>query len=187
MRLTDLVHDYLARQLHADDLAIDATAGNGYDTEKMAQLVGPSGRVIAIDLQASAIAISTQRLRAANLLSRCQLHTADHASTLQSLLVEHASQVNAIAFNLGYLPKGDKSIRTHFESTRAALDASSQLLKAGGLLLVTAYRGHDGGQREADTVAHWMRQVESRGWCIESHEPIVPGPRIPPILWVARR
>jgi precorrin-6B methylase 2 len=187
MRLTDLVHDYLSQQLQAGDLAIDATAGNGFDAEKMAQLVGPTGRMIAIDIQADAIAITKQRLSAAGLLPQCELHVADHAYTLRSLLSKYAGQTSAITFNLGYLPKGDKSIRTQSESTLAALEASSELLKPGGRLLITAYRGHDGGQDEASIVAQWMQRVEGFGWTVESHEPIINSPRVPPILWVAQR
>lgn len=187
MRLTDLAHDYLTKQLLPGDLAIDATAGNGHDTEKMAQLVGTTGRVIVIDIQEGAIATTRERLESANALAQCELQVADHASALQSLIDAHANTTSAITFNLGYLPGSDKSIQTNPDSTLAALDASSQLLKTGGLLLVTAYRGHAGGQNEADTVANWMRKIESRDWDVESHEPIVTGSRIPPILWVARK
>ena len=55
MRLTELAHDYLAQQLKPGDRAIDATAGNGHDSAYMAQLVGPEGHVLAIDIQHAAI------------------------------------------------------------------------------------------------------------------------------------
>lgn len=187
MQLTDIVHDYLSALLQPGDRAIDATAGNGHDCTMMAQLVGTKGHVIAIDIQQAAIDASRTRLEAADCLPQTELLVADHAQALAKLSSQYAQTVSAITFNLGYLPRGDKSIKTQPESTLSALHAASQLLKADGLLLVTAYRGHDGGQAEANQVADWMQTIKSRGWAVESHEPIVPGPRIPPILWVARK
>ncbi len=187
MRLTDLAHDYLSAQLKPGDRALDATAGNGHDTTYMAKLVGSTGHVIAIDIQAAAIAATRARLEAANCVAQAELLIADHAQALHSLCEHYAQTVSAITFNLGYLPGSDKSIQTEPESTLAALRAASELLKPNGLLLVTAYRGHDGGQTEAGIVANWMQKIESRGWSVDSHEPVVTGDRIPPILWVARK
>jgi hypothetical protein len=95
--------------------------------------------------------------------------------------------MSAITFNLGYLPGSDKTIQTEPKSTLGALRAASDLLKSDGLLLVVAYRGHDGGQTEATQVADWMQTIQERGWTVKSHEPIVTGRRVPPILWVARK
>jgi ubiquinone/menaquinone biosynthesis C-methylase UbiE len=187
MRLTDLAHDYLSAQLHPGDRALDATAGNGHDSAYMAKLVGPEGHVLAIDIQEAAINSTRERLEAADCLTQSELLVADHAQALQSLCSKYAQTISAITFNLGYLPGSDKRIQTEPESTLDALRAASELLKPDGLLLVTAYRGHDGGQTEAGVVAEWMRKMDSRGWSIESHEPVVTSGRVPPILWVARK
>jgi predicted methyltransferase len=40
-----------ARSLQAGDVAVDATAGNGHDTLFLAEAVGPTGRVHAVDVQ----------------------------------------------------------------------------------------------------------------------------------------
>ena len=187
MQLTKLVHEYLSAQLRPGDRALDATAGNGYDTLYMAILVGSEGHIIAIDIQEAAITATRTRLEAEDCLTQVQLLVADHSQTLQSLGSQHAHTLRAITFNLGYLPGSDKRIQTQPESTLAALTAAGKLLKADGLLLVTAYRGHDGGQTEASIVAEWMQQIDAHGWLVESHEPITAGTHIPPILWVARK
>jgi len=187
MRLTDLAHDYLNAQLQLGDRALDATAGNGHDTAYMAELVGTTGHIIAIDIQQAAINATRARLEAAHCIGQAELLIADHAQALHSLCANYAHTVSAITFNLGYLPGSDKSIQTTPESTLAALGAACELLQPNGLLLVTAYRGHDGGQSEAGSVAEWMHTIELRGWSVESHEPIVTSGRIPPILWVVRK
>ena len=187
MQLTDIVHDYLSAHLKPGDHALDATAGNGYDSAVMATLVGTEGHVIAIDIQASAIDATRARLEAAGCVAQTELLVADHAQALCALCTNYAQTMSAATFNLGYLPGSDKSIQTEPESTLAALRVASELLKTNGLLLVTAYRGHDGGQAEANQVANWMQAVQERGWTVESHEPIVTSNRVPPILWVARK
>lgn len=187
MRLTELAHQQLDAHVQIGDTVIDATAGNGYDTEKFAQLVGPTGKVIAMDLQAAAIESTRARLEQAGLASYCELHTGDHAKILKQLTEQRSAQVSAITFNLGYLPGSDKAIQTCEQSTLPALAASAELLKPNGLLLVTAYRGHDGGQTEAEAVAQWMYSLSEYDWHTESHEPVVKSNRVPPILWIARK
>lgn len=51
-----------------------------------------------------------------------------------------------VAFNLGYLPGGDKAITTTSETTLVALGAAERILMPGGLISVVAYVGHPGGR-----------------------------------------
>ena len=184
MRLTERVHHYLNTQLKPGDHAIDATAGNGHDAAHMASLVGPKGQVIAIDIQKAAIDTTRERLNTRGCSAQVQLLTGEHSSILQSLCSKHAQTICAITFNLGYLPGSDKHIRTTPETTLRALDASRQLLNPKGLLLVTAYRGHEGGQAEANAVAGWMETLQAEGCSVESYTPATQGTRTPPILWI---
>ena len=100
------------------------------------------------------------------------------------MVEEYAGQVTSIVFNLGYLPGSDKLIRTTPADTVAALNAAKTLLKPKGLLLVTAYRGHEGGLAEAEAVAHWMNEFSGTILC---HEPDFSPNGTPPILWMARQ
>ena len=185
MRLTEKVHTILTNHLHEGDLAIDATAGNGYDTLFLAEQVGPSGKVIAIDIQDCAIRSTREKLESAGLIDRIRLVTDDHAAPLRKLIVNDHEKVAAITFNLGYLPGSDKSIQTSAESTEEALAASIQLLTIGGYLCVTAYRGHSGGTAEAETVESFMRKSEKQGHAVDCYE--VESSNSPPILWVLKK
>lgn len=188
MRLTEQVLRTLRQTLHPGDTAVDATAGNGHDTLSMAELVGNMGKVIAIDLQADAIEATKARLRTAGQIDQCKLIRGDHATVLERLAIERASSVAAITFNLGYLPGGDKRITTSPDTTHRALEASKALLWKGGLLLVTAYRGHAGGMEEAREVEAWMRTLPDTAWQVAAREPQIHNPeRIPPVLWIARK
>ena len=185
MRLTEKVHHILTNHLKEGDRAIDATAGNGYDTLFLAEQVGPSGKVIAIDIQDCAIRSTREKLESAGLIDRARLVTEDHAITLRKLMVDDHENVAAITFNLGYLPGSDKSIQTRAESTEGALAASIQLLSSGGYLCVTAYRGHSGGTSEAETVETFMRNAKTEGHTVDYYEP--ESSNSPPVLWVLMR
>ena len=182
MKLTEIVHARLADHLQAGDLVIDATAGNGHDTCFLAEKVGASGRVVAIDIQEAALAGTRLRLEAASLAGRVALVLGDHAQHLDGLAHTQPSSAAAVIFNLGYLPGGDKSITTAADNTRLALNSARVLLQPGGLLCVTAYRGHLGGPEEAAAVETWMHDWADVGDSVESHVPETKNQ--PPILWL---
>ena len=184
MRLTEKVHRILKNHLKEGDRAIDATAGNGYDTSFLAEQVGALGKVIAIDIQDCAIRSTQEKLESAGLVGRVRLMTDDHATALGKFIEANRGKIAAITFNLGYLPGSDKSIQTHAESTEEALAASIQLLAPGGYLCVTAYRGHSGGTSEAETVETFMR-TQSEGHAVDCYEP--GSSSSPPILWVLKK
>ncbi len=68
-------------------LAIDATAGNGHDTLFLAELVGPTGRVWAVDLQDAAI--TRTRERVGSLVDRVDLCVGNHADLKSMIPLEH--------------------------------------------------------------------------------------------------
>ncbi len=185
MRLTEKVHQLLSQHLKSGDLAIDATAGNGYDTLFLAETVGVSGKVIAIDIQESAIQVTRAKLIAANLDARVTLYCADHAAQLKVLAKTQPKTVSALVFNLGYLPGSDKSVQTQSTTTENALNAAKALLSPRGLLCVITYRGHPGGMEEAKAVEDWMREQEKFGARLKCHIPN--SKNTPPILWLLEK
>ena len=185
MRLIEKVHHILTNHLKEGDRVIDATAGNGYDTIFLAEQIGPSGEVIAIDIQDCAIQSTGEKLELAGLINRVRLVREDHAIALRKLIEANRGKVAAITFNLGYLPGSDKSIQTRAESTKEALAASIQLLTPDGYLCVTAYRGHSGGTTEAETVEAFMRNAKKEGHAVDCHEP--ESSNSPPVLWVLKK
>ncbi len=154
--LTQLAHNIIRRIVQPGDTVIDATAGNGNDTQMLATLVGPAGRVIAIDIQRSAIDSTSSRLAKAGLTA--DLRLGDHASTLAKLQTS-GLRVKAIMFNLGYLPGGDKQITTLSTSTRAAIQSACEMLLPAGAVTIIAYRGHAGGLEEAAVVEKWIAEL----------------------------
>ena len=50
-KVTEVNKIYLENIINEDDVVIDATMGNGYDTVYLAKKVGPKGKVYAFDVQ----------------------------------------------------------------------------------------------------------------------------------------
>jgi hypothetical protein len=159
LSLTQQTHSILQAHLRDGDLAIDATAGNGHDTLFLAKQVVPSGLVYSFDIQAAAINATHNRLLAADLRTSVLLIQHSHAQMLDYIAPEHHGKINAVMFNLGYLPRGDKAVITQSDSTLLALNAAIELLAQDGIITVLAYPGHQGGDSETVQVANWCYQL----------------------------
>lgn len=183
MRLTEYVHLCLEKRLRSGDCVLDATAGNGYDTLKAAQLVQPEGQVIALDIQEAAIKATEEKLTQAGLNTLCEFHLGNHGDLLKAL----NQTFDSILFNLGYLPGSDKTTITTPKTTLSALNQSQKLLKENGVLFVTAYRQHPGGLEEASIVENWMQKKRMEKWFIQSINPTGKEFKLSPILWIASK
>lgn len=142
------------------ETVIDATVGNGIDTQFLAEQVGTDGKVYGFDIQEEALRQADTRLqkvKSTGCTIRLLLHS--HARMQDHIPTDEHGQISAIMFNLGYLPGHDHSIITQPESTLPALEASARLLKQGGIITVILYTGHTGGQDEANEVVAWAEQL----------------------------
>ena len=119
-----LAADVLARALRPGDRAVDATMGNGHDTAFLCELVGESGHVYAFDVQQDAVANTRERLSQSGLLGRASLFCLGHERMAEQV----AGPVSAVVFNLGWLPGGDHSVTTRWETTKAAVESALELL-----------------------------------------------------------
>ncbi len=181
-----LVQAHLASLGTNSYVAIDATVGNGFDTVFLAQCVGETGLVIGFDVQDMSSA--TQYLVQAGLHHRVRLLQRGHETLLQSLKEvcppdQMLPHVQAIMFNLGYLPHGDKSLTTRTETTYAALQQSAQILASGGILTVICYPAHDGGGEETEAVLAWAKKMPSSEYGV-IHTKVLNKHGVPPELLV---
>lgn len=138
--------------------AIDATMGNGHDTQWLCELAGASGRVYAFDIQPEAVDRTRERLAAAGLTDRASLFCAGH-ERMQEFVSE---PVDAIVFNLGWLPGAEHGVTTRTETTLQAVTAALALLKEDALMTICIYPGHDEGSRELYALLNWARSLDSR-------------------------
>ena len=150
-----LAADVLSRVLSEGDTAVDATMGNGHDTEALCRLVGPSGRVYAFDIQPQAVENTRLRLLEAGLADRASLFCLGHEHLAEAV----PSPVRAVMFNLGWLPGGDHGITTLLPTTLSAVEQALSLLLPGGVLVLCAYPGHPEGAREKESLISFFSSL----------------------------
>ncbi|EXJ22749.1 SAM-dependent methyltransferase, MraW methylase family [Alkalibacterium sp. AK22] len=153
-------HKLLESRLKEGDLVIDATVGNGNDTLFLNKLVKAAGKVIGLDIQAEAIDRTRERIKNEGVYESVELHQTGHEQ-LGTLNINPES-VAAVMFNLGYLPRGDKSVITLEHTTLIALKTSLTLLKTGGLITIMVYYGHPGGEEEKNGVIDFVRSLSQK-------------------------
>ena len=156
MRAIDLVHDTIIKFVKMGDVCIDATMGRGNDTLFLANLVGDSGKVLAMDIQKEALD-STKILLDNNAIKNTQLILDSHSNMSKYAKEE---SVSCIVFNLGYLPKGNHAIYTHAQTTIKAIESGLKLLKQNGLMCVSVYYGGDSGYEERDELLPYLKDLD---------------------------
>ena len=149
-RPLEMAHDFLAQVITPEDIVVDATMGNGYDTLFLAKL---AKQVYAFDIQEQALEKTSQRIQEAG-LTNVNLILQGHET-----VDEYVTEVKAAIFNLGYLPSADKSIITQPQTTLEALEKLCQMLIKGGRIAIMIYYGHEGGDIERDAVLEFVSQL----------------------------
>lgn len=91
-----------------------------------------------------------------------------------------------VAFNLGYLPGGDKGVTTATPSTLAAVEAALEVVTSGGVVSVLAYTGHPGGLEEYEAVKQLIAELPPAYWVVMEHR-LLNRPRAPILLLAWRR
>lgn len=166
-QITQWVSRFLSEQVHAGDLCIDATMGNGHDTLLLSVLAGNNGHVYAFDIQEEALIHTQQRLTAENAPHNYTLLLESHENMANYVKEESAS---CIVFNFGYLPGGDHTKATKSESSIRALNQALPLLKSGGLLSLCIYSGGDSGFEERDAILNWLKTLDSHKYLVIKSE-----------------
>ena len=142
------VHQLLDERLREKDLVIDASCGNGNDTLYLARKC-PKGIVFGFDIQEKALD-NTKKLLDDNNITNYKLFLENHAN-IDSTLKEYQNKISTVIYNLGYLPNGDKNIKTTVDNTILSIKASLKLLNHKGFILIVVYP-HEEGKKEATAI-----------------------------------
>ncbi len=146
MNNNTFVHKYLKTLIRKEDITVDMTVGGGNDTLFLASL---AKEVIGFDISKEALDRAEERLLGKdNVTLYCQSHE------YVDRYVKHA---RFFLFNLGYYPYGDRSLPTRSSSTLVAFKKAWDLLEEGGYIVITFYRGHQGGEEEYYLLDRYIR------------------------------
>lgn len=155
---------------------IDATLGNGNDSLKLAQLF-PRASIFSFDIQMDAIIRSKELF---------DLHQVENITTFldshENIDKHVVSLIDLVVFNLGYLPRGDKSIHTNAKSTIRAIKNIMPSIKKKGSIFITAYPGSIKGNIEMIELNAFLEDVDQKSWNISKIE-FINQVNQPPVLY----
>lgn len=179
LKQLEMAHWMLKDIIKTNDVVVDATMGNGYDTQFLAEL---GANVYAFDVQEEALNATEKRLDDAgiknqifekNLSNLLKEPSVNLVLSGHENLSEYVKEpIKAAIFNLGYLPKTDKSVVTKADTTLTALDALTNQLVVGGRIAIMIYYGHEGGMEEKDAVIKWTSSLPQKDWEVTSYAPL---------------
>ena len=152
-----LAHHFVAAHVQPGDFCIDATAGRGRDTVFLCELVGSTGKVLAMDIQPQAVAETVQRVADGGYADIAQVVCDDHRHLAR---YAEPNSADCILFNFGWLPGGDHRCFTRAESSIPALSAGLELLRPNGMMSLCIYYGGVNGYGERDAILAYVESLD---------------------------
>ena len=170
-----LAHHLMTQYIKEGACCIDATAGRGFDTAFLCELVGDSGQVLAFDIQEDAVKSTRDLLEERGFKAEVRLESHVNMNRYKA-----AESVDGIMFNFGYLPGGDHTICTHAESSIAAITCGLELLKKKGVMSLCIYHGGDTGFEEKNELMAYLKTLDTKKYTVIVSE-LYNRPNYPPL------
>lgn len=161
-QVTEFCHAFLADHIKEGSCCIDATCGNGNDTEFLCRMAGSTGKVYAFDIQEEAVEHTADRLKRAGCEDRAVLFCKGHEHMAECV----QEKADVIMFNFGYLPGGDHTAATRPETSLRAVSQGLELLKEDGIMSLCIYSGGDTGYEERDALLEYLKELDPGKWLV---------------------
>lgn len=169
-----LIHDIIKNKIQFGKVAIDATLGNGHDSDFLSDLFES---VYSFDVQKEAV--DSYKIKAkANVKTICDSH--------ENFKCYINEKVDCIVYNLGYLPGANKEITTKVESTLKSINQGLELLKENGLMFIAIYSGHQEGSLEKDAILKLAKQLPKKKFGV-LYSDFINRPNNPPSLVIIEK
>lgn len=177
-----ITRDIFKEYIKAGYIVLDATVGNGNDTLDLARLVGNNGKVYGFDIQDIAIENTKKLLTENNQLDNVILIKDNHIN-IDKYIDE---PLDLAIYNLGYLPKGDKSLKTDAKSTVISVSKALELLSENGILIIVSYIGHPGGLEEKEALEEMLMGLSQKEYNVLKNE-FINQKNLPPLLYLIEK
>ena len=166
-QITSWCHEIMKSQMREGGIYIDATMGNGQDTEFFCKMAGETGKVLAFDVQDAAVEKTRIRLAQEGLSERATLILDGHEHMDR---YAQEGSVDGICFNFGYLPGGDHSIATIPETSIEAIEKGLRLLNDEGMMSLCIYSGGDTGFDEKNQILAFLAKLPAGEYTVILNE-----------------
>lgn len=167
-------HAIIKNFLENKKCAIDATLGNGHDTDFLSENFE---RVYAFDIQKEACEnYETKKVENVKVIN-------DSHSEFEKYINE---EVDCIMYNLGFLPGGNKEITTMHESSLKSIKEGLDILSSGGIMTICIYTGHDEGKIEETCIMKLLKDLPKNKFGVMEHR-FINRKNNPPLLVVVEK
>ncbi|MGL5616563.1 MAG: tRNA (mnm(5)s(2)U34)-methyltransferase [Sarcina sp.] len=172
--VNNLIHHIIETKIDNKKIAIDATLGNGHDTDFLKDLFM---KVYAFDIQD----IAVENYNSKNIKNVEAIK--DSHENFEKYINE---KVDCIIYNLGYLPGADKHITTKVESTLKSIKIGLNLLEKNGIMFIAIYSGHEEGKLEKEEVLKLAKQLSTKNFGV-LYTDFINRPNNPPSLLIIEK
>lgn len=177
----EIAHLAMGKALESSSIVIDATCGNGNDALYILKHFKPS-TLYCFDVQKHAIDSTKSLFKESDLDLKNVHFINDCHSKLDEYIKESPS---LIIYNLGYLPKSDKIIKTKKTTTLISIEKALLLIKPYGLISITCYPGHAEGKEEEDAIFNMIKNLSNDQWSIYSYKALYE--KAPSLIFISKR
>ena len=144
------------------NIAIDMTCGRGNDTLFLAKYFN---KVYAFDIQDEAINDTKELLSKNNINNTLVIK--DNFINIDKYDIDG---IDCAMYNLGYLPKGDKSIHTNTADTIVSLEKVMNKLNKDGIISICFYPGFPSGKDESIKTMEYLKNINQKEFDILKYE-----------------
>ena len=173
--ISKISHYIIDKFLENKNIAIDATLGNGYDTDFLSKKFT---KVYSFEIQEEACKNYSER-------------KADNVEVINDshhLLKKYVNEsVDCIMYNLGFLPGGNKEITTMSETSLNSIIEGLELLNHGGLMTICLYRGHVQGKEEESVIIPYLKELPKSKFGVMYHEFLNRSKEAPMLIVIERK
>lgn len=146
----NIYHNIIENFIDDKDIAIDATLGNGFDTDFLRTKFN---KVYAFDIQSCATDEYKKKC-----YENVEVINDSHSNFKKYI----DKPVQAIVYNLGYLPGGDKSITTIKETSIKSMEDGLEMISPGGFMIIACYVGHNQGLEEYRSIREYVENLSKK-------------------------
>ncbi|MDO5039957.1 class I SAM-dependent methyltransferase [Clostridium sp.] len=156
--ISELSHYIIKNFLTNKNIAIDATLGNGHDTDFLSDQFSS---VYSFDIQKNACDRYKDK-KISNVTVICDSH--------HKLDKYINSKVDCIMYNLGFLPGASKDITTLHETSLLSIKIGLKLLNSNGIMSICIYTGHDEGKKEKTCILDYLENLPKNEFGVMIHK-----------------
>lgn len=171
--MVQLSHEFLLPVLHKQAIVVDATLGQGKDTEFF--LNQKVKTVIAFEVQEAAIQKVKDKIKD----DRLHIYNTGHEN-MDAIL---SQKVDAMVFNFGYCPGLDSCVTTMPNTSLTAVKKGLNLLKVKGRMALAFYP-HEQGRLESEKIMGFLQNVPHYSYQIQKIE--VVNAKSPYLIFIER-